>query len=128
MAAVGVGQTIAVVACIVLTICGVALSIAGMLSPAWQVVNILEFRAEHQHGLWLDCTRAERHLVSADRFDGDYEERPLHCTYKFDYSAAEVIGDTLRNIDENSAAGEAEHHQFFGKYTGCLRTLCKCWL
>ena len=45
---------------IFLIVAGLALTIAGLVSPAWQVVDIREFRAEHQHGLWWDCIRAEK--------------------------------------------------------------------
>ncbi|CAK5026546.1 unnamed protein product [Meloidogyne enterolobii] len=45
---------------IFLIVAGLALTIAGLESPAWQVVDIREFGAEHQHGLWWDCTRAKK--------------------------------------------------------------------
>ncbi|VDK38496.1 unnamed protein product [Gongylonema pulchrum] len=35
--------------------------------------------------------------------------------YKFDRSAELVIENTLNNIDEDGAAGESEHHRFWGK-------------
>uniref|UniRef100_A0A914DIV9 Clc-like protein n=1 Tax=Acrobeloides nanus TaxID=290746 RepID=A0A914DIV9_9BILA len=93
-----------------LILVGIGLTIAGAFSPAWQVVEIREFRAEHQHGLWWDCIRAEQHVVSTMEF---YDESPLHCMYKFDESAELVIENTLQNIDEDGAAGEAEHHKFW---------------
>uniref|UniRef100_A0A0M3HP01 Claudin-34 n=1 Tax=Ascaris lumbricoides TaxID=6252 RepID=A0A0M3HP01_ASCLU len=34
--------------CIVFILAGLGLTIAGVFSPAWQVVDIREFRAEHQ--------------------------------------------------------------------------------
>lgn len=43
------------------------------------MVDIREFRAEHQHGLWWDCIRAEKHVVAVGDF---YDETPLHCMYK----------------------------------------------
>lgn len=64
-----------------------------------------------QHGLWWDCIRAEKHVVSVGEF---YDEEPLHCMYKFDRSAELVIENTLNNIDEDGAAGESEHHRFWG--------------
>uniref|UniRef100_A0A914ZJE1 Clc-like protein n=2 Tax=Parascaris univalens TaxID=6257 RepID=A0A914ZJE1_PARUN len=96
--------------CIVFIIAGLGLTIAGVFSPAWQVVDIREFRAEHQHGLWWDCIRAEKHVVAVGEF---YDEEPLHCMYKFDRSAEQVIENTLNNIDEDGAAGESEHHRFW---------------
>ncbi|VDM14270.1 unnamed protein product [Wuchereria bancrofti] len=96
---------------ILLILIGLGLTFAGVFSPAWQVVDIREFRAEHQHGLWWDCTRAEKHVVAVADF---YSEEPLHCMYKFDRSAEIVIENTLNNIDEDGAAGESEHHRFWG--------------
>ncbi|KAI3421934.1 hypothetical protein GPALN_012474 [Globodera pallida] len=96
---------------IFLIVAGLVLTISGVFSPAWQVVDIREFRAEHQHGLWWDCIRAEKHVVAVGDF---YDEAPLHCMYKFDESAALVIENTLNRIDEDGAAGEAEHHRFWG--------------
>ncbi|MCP9262672.1 hypothetical protein DINM_006032 [Dirofilaria immitis] len=70
-------------------------------------------RASSKHGLWWDCTRAEKHVVAVGDF---YAEEPLHCMYKFDHSAALVIEATLNNIDEDGAAGESEHHRFWGSH------------
>jgi len=93
------------------------LTIGGAFSPAWQVVDIREFRAEHQHGLWWDCIRAEKHVVAVGDF---YDEAPLHCMYKFDNSAELVIENTLNNIDEDGAAGESEHHRFWAWHKAIL--------
>ncbi|UMM35090.1 hypothetical protein L5515_007868 [Caenorhabditis briggsae] len=102
---------------IVLILVGICLTSAGCFSPAWQVVDIREFRAEHQHGLWWDCIRAEKHVVSVGDF---YDETPLHCMYKFDNSAELVIQNTLNNIDEDGAAGESEHHRFWAWHKAIL--------
>lgn len=95
---------------IFLILAGIGLTIAGAFSPAWQVVDIREFRAEHQHGLWWDCIRAERHVVAVGDF---YDEAPLHCMYKFDNSAELVIQDVINDIDFDGAARESQHHIFF---------------
>ncbi|CAJ0945125.1 unnamed protein product, partial [Mesorhabditis belari] len=105
------GTTVVLVCSLLLVVIAFGLSIAGLLSPSWQVVSIKEFRAEHHHGLWLDCTRPE---VQYAVFRGVAEGMPLHCTYKFDASASQVIDENIGDVDENSAAGESEHHQFFG--------------
>ncbi|GMR58315.1 hypothetical protein PMAYCL1PPCAC_28510, partial [Pristionchus mayeri] len=102
---------------IVLILAGIILTSAGVFSPAWQIVAIREFRAEHQHGLWWDCIRAETHVVSVGEF---YGEAPLHCMYKFDNSAEQVIENTLNNIDEDGAAGESEHHKFWAWHKAIL--------
>ncbi|KAI6229788.1 hypothetical protein M3Y99_01137600 [Aphelenchoides fujianensis] len=64
---------------IFMIIAGIGLTIGGAFSPAWQVVEIREFRGEHQHGLWWDCVREERHVVGVGDF---YDETPLHCQQK----------------------------------------------
>lgn len=110
-------QKLLLVLSIVFIVFGFALTIAGTFSPAWQVVDIREFRAEHQHGLWWDCIRAEKHVVAVGDF---YDEAPLHCMYKFDQSAAIVIDNVLINIDQDGAAGEAEHHRFWGWHKAIL--------
>lgn len=44
-----------------------------------------------------------------------YDETPLHCMYKFDNSAQQVIENGINDpMDEDGAAGEAVHHQFWG--------------
>uniref|UniRef100_A0AAF5DBP8 Clc-like protein n=1 Tax=Strongyloides stercoralis TaxID=6248 RepID=A0AAF5DBP8_STRER len=105
-----VSQKVLLVLSIIFIVLGLALTLGGAFSPAWQIVDIREFRAEHQHGLWWDCVRAEKHVVAVGDF---YDETPLHCMQKFDRSAELVIEDTLNNIDEDGAAGESEHHRFW---------------
>jgi len=102
---------------LLLILAGLGLTIGGAFSPAWQVVDIREFRAEHQHGLWWDCIRAEKHVVAVGDF---YDEAPLHCMYKFDSSAELVIDNTLNNVDMDGAAGEAEHHKFWAWHKALL--------
>uniref|UniRef100_A0A914D6X3 Uncharacterized protein n=1 Tax=Acrobeloides nanus TaxID=290746 RepID=A0A914D6X3_9BILA len=60
-----------------------------------------------------------------------YEERsPLHCTYKFDSNAAEIIDKNIDDVDMGAAAVEAGHHQFFGWHKAVLIcmivSLCTC--
>ena len=63
---------------VVVTMIGMGLSIAAILTPSWQVrinellldmemvvcklkvVNLQEYNSIHEHGLWLDCTRHVR--------------------------------------------------------------------
>ncbi|CAO4385402.1 unnamed protein product [Caenorhabditis nigoni] len=103
-------QTIVIISSLILLIVALGLQAGGVMSPSWQVVDIREFRATHHHGLWLDCTRPQLHLVKTQNKD----DLPLHCTYKFDISATQIIDENIEDIDQNSAAGESEHHQFFG--------------
>uniref|UniRef100_A0A0K0FDY3 Clc-like protein n=1 Tax=Strongyloides venezuelensis TaxID=75913 RepID=A0A0K0FDY3_STRVS len=130
-------QTVVLIISLIFQIIAISLAIYSTCSPSWQVVDIREFRAEHHHGLWLDCTRSEKSYSSINiniksnneddsflshssnvrphRHQNDYYDSisPLHCTYKFDWAQAKIIEENIVNEDENSAAGEAEHHQFF---------------
>ncbi|CAD6187559.1 unnamed protein product [Caenorhabditis auriculariae] len=111
-------QTVVIISSLILVILAFGLQAAGVMSPSWQVVDIREFRATHHHGLWLDCTRPQLHLVS--RIDRSDDNLPLHCTYKFDFSASQIIDENIEDIDQNSAAGESEHHQFYGWHKAVL--------
>uniref|UniRef100_A0A915Q3E8 Uncharacterized protein n=1 Tax=Setaria digitata TaxID=48799 RepID=A0A915Q3E8_9BILA len=107
-------QKAVLIASLVLLLIGLAISIVAVLSPSWQVVDIREFRAQHHHGLWQDCTRPRySHAVNIEQYR-EMQQSALSCTYKFDYSAREIIGENMLDLSQNSAAGEAEHHQFFG--------------
>lgn len=122
-------QKLVLSATICLMVFGLGFTIAGVFSPAWQVVEFREFQAEHQvsepllsyfinlgmvkHGLWWDCVREDRHVVAVGDF---YDETPLHCIYKFDDSAINVLEDHVRSgWDEDAAAAEADHHRFWRK-------------
>ncbi|CAD6186958.1 unnamed protein product [Caenorhabditis auriculariae] len=59
----------------------------------------------------------KKHVVAVGDF---YDETRLHCMYKFDNSAELVIENTLNNIDEDGAAGESEHHRFWGWHKAIL--------
>uniref|UniRef100_A0A0N4ZC13 Clc-like protein n=1 Tax=Parastrongyloides trichosuri TaxID=131310 RepID=A0A0N4ZC13_PARTI len=130
-------QTVVLIISLIFQIVAISIAIYSIFSPSWQVVDIREFRAEHHHGLWLDCTRSEKpfseinHPIKENHDDDSflshssnvrptkyhqeiYDSRsPLHCTYKFDWAQAQIIEENIVNEEENSAAGEAEHHQFF---------------
>ncbi|KAK6028141.1 Clc-like protein, partial [Ostertagia ostertagi] len=91
---------------IILSVIGMGLSIAAILTPSWQVrndrsfyefptevVNLREYNSIHEHGLWLDCTRhsrdgnhiLQRALFRTVMFRYATVTEPLHCVYKFDY-------------------------------------------
>uniref|UniRef100_A0A7E4VFJ3 Clc-like protein 2 n=1 Tax=Panagrellus redivivus TaxID=6233 RepID=A0A7E4VFJ3_PANRE len=114
----GFMQTLVIIASLILLISGLILSIVGVINPSWQVVDIREFRAEHHHGLWLDCTKTQRPL-SAENLP-IHNDRSLHCTYKFDQQASDVIDQNIDDEDGSSAAAEAVHHQFFFWQKACL--------
>uniref|UniRef100_A0A914KRE9 Uncharacterized protein n=1 Tax=Meloidogyne incognita TaxID=6306 RepID=A0A914KRE9_MELIC len=97
-----------------LLLTAVILAVIALLNPSWQVVDIREFQAEHHHGLYTDCTRAERNPSPSRRLESFVEKSPLHCTYKFDQHALDNVEAQIHDIDSNAAAAEAEHHQFYG--------------
>lgn len=49
------------------------------------------------------------------------DHSPLHCTYKLDDKAAEVLDENAADIDQNGAAAESEHHQLFGLFFNSLQ-------
>uniref|UniRef100_A0A914VPP3 Clc-like protein 2 n=1 Tax=Plectus sambesii TaxID=2011161 RepID=A0A914VPP3_9BILA len=104
MSITSVGRIVFLVLAAVFAIAGVAFSVAAIVTPAWQVVHISEFNTEHQHGLWMDCTRGKKHVEGTD--DGS-----LHCTYKFDGSQTSHDGD--ENGDHSHGPGGEEQHKFF---------------
>uniref|UniRef100_A0A0R3RPW6 Clc-like protein n=1 Tax=Elaeophora elaphi TaxID=1147741 RepID=A0A0R3RPW6_9BILA len=110
-------QKAVLIASLILLLIAFGTCIIAVLSPSWQVVDIREFRAQHHHGLWQDCTRPRYHLhshgVGGEEHD-EMQHASLLCSYKFDQNAREIIDANLLDISQNSAAGEAEHHQFFG--------------
>uniref|UniRef100_A0A914EGA5 Clc-like protein n=1 Tax=Acrobeloides nanus TaxID=290746 RepID=A0A914EGA5_9BILA len=81
------------------------LSIAAILTPSWQVVNLSEYNSTHEHGLWLDCTR---HIQ-----DGNAS----HCVYKFDY---DKYSGTSNQEDDNSPVREVNRHKFYGWHIATL--------
>ncbi|VDN90478.1 unnamed protein product [Brugia pahangi] len=108
-------QKAVLIGCLVLLLIALGTSIIAVLSPSWQVVDIREFRAQHHHGLWQDCTRPRHHShpVNSEEYK-EMQQTTLFCTYKFDHNAREIIDENLLDVNQNSAAGEAEYHQFFG--------------
>ncbi|CAD5223508.1 unnamed protein product [Bursaphelenchus okinawaensis] len=110
-------RVIIVVVSLFLLVTGLILNAIGGLNPSWQVVDIREFQAEHHHGLWLDCTRADRAFLSPNRL---VDKSPLHCTYKFDQNAAQVLDESQMDADAHSSAAEAEHHHFYGWHKAVL--------
>ncbi|VDM96110.1 unnamed protein product [Thelazia callipaeda] len=108
-------QKAVLIASLVILMIALGTSVIAILSPSWQVVDLREFRVEHHHGLWQDCTRPNRrsNLLSTESHQ-ELQYSALSCTYKFDRDAREIIDENLLDIDQNGAAIEAQHHQFFG--------------
>ncbi|VDM45290.1 unnamed protein product [Toxocara canis] len=112
------GEKASILFAVVLTLTGLGLSIAAILLPSWQVVNLREYNSIHEHGLWLDCTRHSRDSnanVLLRRYATITE--PLHCVYKFDY---DKYSGTFDLEDDNSPVGEVNRHKFYGWHTATL--------
>uniref|UniRef100_A0A915BF76 Clc-like protein n=1 Tax=Parascaris univalens TaxID=6257 RepID=A0A915BF76_PARUN len=112
------GEKASILFSVVLTLIGLGLSIAAILLPSWQVVNLREYNSIHEHGLWLDCTRHSRDSnanVLLRRYATITE--PLHCVYKFDY---DKYSGTFDLEDDNSPVGEVNRHKFYGWHTATL--------
>lgn len=113
-------QLILILISLFLLLTAMILSVIAALSPSWQVVDVREFLAEHHHGLWLDCTRAERPSARQGSIGNVVDKSPLHCTYKIDSDAQRVLDAGIHSPEPNAAAAEAEHHQFFGWHKAVL--------
>ncbi|KAI1728108.1 clc-like domain-containing protein [Ditylenchus destructor] len=111
-------QLILILISLFLLLTAMILGVIGVMSPSWQIVDIREFQAEHHHGLWQDCTRADRSFRRTEH--GLADKSPLHCTYKFDVNAAQMLQEHHMEVDSNSAAAESEHHQFYGWHKAVL--------
>lgn len=61
MSSISVGRILVVILTAIILLIALALCIASVATPAWQVVYLAEFGAEHNHGLWLDCTVNRRY-------------------------------------------------------------------
>ncbi|VDK42916.1 unnamed protein product [Anisakis simplex] len=104
---------------VLLILTGIGLTIAALLLPSWQVVQLFEYSDMHEHGLWLDCVRFTRaDLPLMQRFESVSE--PLNCIYKWDYDAK--LG-TRAQDDPESPVGEVNRHQFFGWQVATLTLL-----
>uniref|UniRef100_A0A1I8BGS6 Clc-like protein n=1 Tax=Meloidogyne hapla TaxID=6305 RepID=A0A1I8BGS6_MELHA len=92
-------RTSIIVSAIIFTAIGMGLSIAALLSPSWQVVNLQEYNSVHEHGLWLDCIRHIRDVtgVLLRRYSGTFDLE-----------------------DDNSPVGEVNRHKFYGWHTATL--------
>ncbi|CAJ0571760.1 unnamed protein product, partial [Mesorhabditis spiculigera] len=108
------GRKASVTAAVFLSIVGMCLSIAAILTPSWQVVNLREYGSIHEHGLWLDCTRHSRDGGTPILMRYRTITEPLHCVYKFDY---DKYSGTFDQENDNSPVGEVNRHKFYGWHT-----------
>lgn len=132
------GQICILATSFILLICGFALCTTGLVSPSWQVVDIREFRAEHhvrsfrileiQFLAWF-MARLHKGRTTGCHSCSSVQRLFTHALYlqiwllskssrSFLYVCQflQVIDENIEDIDQNSAAGESEHHQFFGNW------------
>ncbi len=74
------GRTLFLVIAIILTILAIAFGIVAFLTPSWQVVFVEEYQVEHQHGLWMDCTRHRKRVLGNVRLIVVNENTNYHKT------------------------------------------------
>jgi hypothetical protein len=102
MSGVSVGRIVVVVITAIILLVGLALLITAFVTPAWQVVYLAEFQAEHQHGLWLDCTINKR--FAQGFITG------AQCTYKFESAYYDSGLESSESIHQ-----EETQHMWHGK-------------
>ncbi|RCN47964.1 hypothetical protein ANCCAN_06016 [Ancylostoma caninum] len=80
---------------IILSVIGMGLSIAAILTPSWQASYTI-------------YTKKIPDFLSLVRYATVSE--PLHCVYKFDY---DKYSGTFDLEDDNSPVGEVNRHKFY---------------
>jgi hypothetical protein len=116
MGIVNFGRLLFLIIAAVLTLIAIALGITAVVTPSWQVVYISEFQTEHQHGLWMDCTRGKKHVEGI-------AEDSLHCTYKFDGAMEHDNDHSHGSTNGDRRSGGEQQHKFFAWHKAVL-VLC----
>uniref|UniRef100_A0A5S6PZJ3 Clc-like protein n=1 Tax=Trichuris muris TaxID=70415 RepID=A0A5S6PZJ3_TRIMR len=63
----------------ILTVVAVSLIISGVVTPAWQVVNVTQLRIYREHGLWMDC------VYGTEQYDSFHRSSPgVACSLKLE--------------------------------------------
>ncbi|KAI6176064.1 Clc-like protein 2 [Aphelenchoides bicaudatus] len=110
MSSISVGRIIVVLISLAILIVALALCIAAVVTPAWQVVYLAEFQAEHQHGLWLDCTVNKRYNQGLNTAQ--------QCTYKFESAYYDPTTDYTLSV--GTIHQEETQHMWHGWHQACL--------
>ncbi|KAI6234541.1 hypothetical protein M3Y99_00771200 [Aphelenchoides fujianensis] len=108
MSGVSIGRLLAVALTAIVLLGALCLLVAAVITPAWQTVA--EFQAEHQHGLWMDCTLSRRYLQGM--------LNDLQCTYKFETAFYQT-----NDFSDSSVHAEEEQHKFHGWHRAVLAFL-----
>lgn len=106
MSAVSIGRLALITITTIILLAGLILCVVAVVTPAWQTVYLAEFQAEHQHGLWIDCTLNRRYSPGTNN--------ELQCSYKFESAYYEGTDYS------DSVHSEEEQHKFHGRF--CLKT------
>ncbi|KAI6228736.1 hypothetical protein M3Y99_01193600 [Aphelenchoides fujianensis] len=101
-----------------LTLFGCVICALSISLPGWQVVELAEFNAIHEHGIFYDCVRSE--TVPLDKLrPRDFTFRTSkRCTYKFDSAASRSIRVAVE--DGDVAATELLLHRFLPQHKGVI--------
>ena len=103
---------------IALTLFGCLVAALGIALPAWQVVELQEFHALHEHGIFYDCVRSE--ITPLERIRGNNVNSvgnsgsSKKCTYKFDTSSTWTMRMAIEEGDP--AAREQLFHRFLREF------------
>jgi hypothetical protein len=99
------------------TLLGCLISGLSMALPAWQVVDLSEFSATHEHGIFYDCVRSEVTPLDFVRNGRDaYSSK--RCFYKFDSSATRTLRMAIE--DGDAAAREMLFHRFLPQHKAVI--------
>ena len=74
---------------IALTLFGCIIAALGIALPAWQVVELAEFNAIHEHGIFYDCIRSETYPLDRLRQAeaARQQQQQKHSSYEDHYNA-----------------------------------------
>ncbi|KAI6200338.1 hypothetical protein M3Y96_00723300 [Aphelenchoides besseyi] len=111
MSGVSIGRLIVVALTSIILLASLCLLVAAVVTPSWQTVYLAEFQAEHQHGLWIDCTQNRRYVQGL--------LNDLQCTYKFESAYYQPTDYS----DSQSIHVEEEQHKFHGWHRAVLAFL-----
>uniref|UniRef100_A0A914BY11 Clc-like protein n=1 Tax=Acrobeloides nanus TaxID=290746 RepID=A0A914BY11_9BILA len=109
-------------ASILLTLLGIAISAIGIGLSSWQVVEIREFNSVHEHGIFWDCVRSELAPLAQVRdsspTEGAHEQWTRKCVYKMDSSAENTIRFAIEEGD--ASARELFLHRFLPQHKAVI--------
>jgi hypothetical protein len=107
---------------VALTLFGCILAALAIALPAWQVVELLEFNAVHEHGIFYDCVRSNVIPLKQLRLNSNSAKTPLSamqaqlkkCSSKFDETSSWTMRMAIEEGDP--VAREQLFHRFLREF------------